>query len=373
MKRLKQFSSTLALISVAALAGCSNETTSTPTKTEVVRGVTVGVAKTSEVPDHLAVPGTVRAAQTSDVASQIMGNVVQIEVREGDRVERGKVLARIDAAQSRAAADQASAAAMAATKEATVADSQYALAETTLKRYQQLYDKKSVSPQEYDEVKARLEAALARREAAKASSDQAAAASKQAQTVLGYTSIRAPFSGLITAKKADPGTLATPGMTLFTIEDTSHFRLEVPVDENNLSALQRNKTVTIVLDALPGIEMKGNVSEIAPAAEAASRSFLVKINLPADNRLHSGLFGRALILRGTRKVLQIPSSAVVERGQLQAVFVLSESGIAQLRYVTSGSRFGDAVEILSGLQDGDKFVESPGNRDLSGKQIAAQP
>jgi RND family efflux transporter MFP subunit len=354
-------------------AGCSGATNVTPGSAEVLRGVSTSVAKAREIPDYLEVPGTVRAAQTSEIASQIMGNITQVEVREGDRVRRGQVLAMIDQAQPRAAANQAIAAAMAAAKEAAATDSQYALAETTLKRYQQLYDKKSVSPQEYDEVKARLEAAQARREAAVANRDQAAAAMQQAQTVLGYTAIRAPFTGVIVAKKVDAGALAAPGMALFTIEDTSRFRLEIQVDESNVAAVQKNKPVTVALDALPGAEMKGIVSDVVPAADPATRSFLVKIGLASDSRLHSGLFGRALIARGVRKAVLVPSSAVVERGQLQGVFVLSEAGIAQLRYISLGTPCADAVEVLSGLEDGEKFVQAPGNRDLSGKQIVAQP
>jgi RND family efflux transporter MFP subunit len=373
MTRMKPSLRNGAVLGLLALAGCSNETKVIPQATEVVRGVATSVAKTSEVADYLDVPGTVRAIQTSDVASQIMGNITQIQVHEGDRVGRGQVLAMIDQAQPRAGVDQANAAAMAAAKDVAVADSQYGLAETTLRRYQQLYDKKSVSPQEYDEVKARLEAARARREATSANRDQAAAAVKQAQTVLGYTAIRAPFAGVIAAKKVDAGTLAAPGMALFTIEDTARFQLEAPVDESNLAALQKHKAVTVILDALSRAELKGMVSEITPAADPASRSFLIKIDLPADSRLHSGLFGRALIPRGVRKALLIPSSAIVDRGQLLGVFVLSDTGMAQLRYITLGTHRGDAVEVLSGLQEGERFVQAPGTRDLSGKQISTQP
>lgn len=360
------------LLCAVTLAGCSSEPNVTPKSVEVMRDVSSSVAKIREIPDDLEVPGTVRAAQTSEIASQIMGNVTQVAVREGDRVGRGQVLAIIDQAQPRAAVEQTTAAAMAAGKETTAADSQFVLAETTLRRYQQLYDKKSVSPQEYDEVKARLETAKARRESAIASRDQAAAAVKQAQTVLGYTAIRAPFAGTIAAKKVDVGAMAVPGMPLFTIEDTARFRLEVPVDESNVIAVQKNKAVTVILDALPGAELRGIVSDIVPAADPATRSFLVKMALPPDSRLRSGVFGRALITRGLRKALLVPSSAVLDRGQLHGVFVISSAGIAQFRYVSLGIHFGDAVEVLSGLEEGEKFVQAPGHRELDGKRIAEQ-
>ena len=122
----------------------------------------------------------------------------------------------------------------AAEKEVSAADSDLALAESTLKRYQQLYEKKSVSPQEFDEIKARYQSAEARRDMARAGQAQANAALTQARTTLGYTQIRAPFSGVVTDKKADAGTLASPGMPIFTLEDTRSFRLEVTVDESDI-------------------------------------------------------------------------------------------------------------------------------------------
>jgi len=112
--------------------------------------------------------------------------------------------------------------------------------------------------------------------------------------------------------------------------------------------------------------------QIVPAADAASRSFLVKIELPADPRLRSGLFGRAQFSRGERQSLLIPRTAVIERGQLQGVFVLDQNKIATMRYVTLGKSYGDKVEVLAGLQGGERVVAKPGELDLNGKRIEAE-
>ena len=103
-----------------------------------------------------------------------------------------------------------------------------------------------------------------------------------------------------------------------------------------------------------------------------SRSFLVKIELPADTRLRSGLFGRAQFSRGNRSALLIPQTAVVERGQLQGVYVLDQNRIASLRYVTLGKAAGSVVEVLAGLQEGERLVAKPGEVDLNGKRIEVQ-
>ena len=119
-------------------------------------------------------------------------------------------------------------------------------------------------------------------------------------------------------------------------------------------------------------ELKGRVVEIVPAADAASRSFLVKIEVPSDPALRSGLFGRAQFSRGERSSLLIPRTAVVERGQLQGIYVLDQNKIAGLRYITLGKPSGAQVEVLAGLQAGETLIADPGSRELSGKKIESR-
>src|SRR5207253_5143955 len=130
--------------------------------------------------------------------------------------------------------------------------------------------------------------------------------------------------------------------------------------------------VSVAIEALDNAELKGKVVQIVPAADPASRAFLVKIELPTDTQLRSGLFGRARFSRGERQALLIPRSAVVERGQLQGVFVLDQDKVANLRYITVGKPSGSAIEVLAGLQDGERLVAKPGAVDLNGKRVEAE-
>jgi len=355
------------------LAGCANERRAATTPLETLSNVSVIAVQKTTVPDWLEAVGTVRATQTSQVSSQVMGNILEIRAHEGDRVQSGQVLAILDDAQSRSGTDQATAALNAAEKEVSGADSDFALAEATLRRYQQLYEKKSVSPQEFDEIKARYRSAEARRDMARAGQAQANAGLTQARTSLGFTRIHAPFSGVVTEKKADAGTLASPGMPIFTIEDTRSYRLEVTVDESELRQVRLGQASPVTIDALGNVSLSGKIVQIVPAAEPTSRSFLVKVGLPDDARLRSGLFGRARFSRGERTALLIPRTSLVERGQLQGVYVLDANQIAGLRYITIGKMAGEQIEVLSGLQDGEKLVAVAGDRDLSGKRIAIRP
>ncbi len=355
-----------------ALAGCSAEKKAAPAAAPAVRGVSVETVQPVTVPDWGATVGTVRAVQSSQLSSQIVANIVSIPVSAGMRVRQGQVLVALDAAQAHAAVQQASAAAAASQQEIAAADADYGLASSTLKRYQALYEKKSVSPHELDQVQAQEKAAAARREMSRAGHAQAQAALAQARTAEGYTRIRAPFDGVVTAKYADVGTLATPGMPLVAVEDTRRYRLEVSVDESQIADVRLGASVPVLLDALAGETMTGKVVQIVPAADPASRSFTVKVELPVDARLRSGLFGRAQFSHGERQAILVRRTAVIERGQLQGVYVVGADQVASLRYVTLGNATGAQVEVLSGLQAGDRVVLEPGARELDGRRIEAR-
>ena len=372
MKLASVVTAGLLLLALATLVGCSSERETASTAPETVSNVSVLSVQSANVPDLVEAVGTLRAAQTSELAGQMMANIVEIRVHEGDRVQRGQVLAVLDEAQPRAALDRATAADLASQQGIMAADSDLALAESTFKRYQTLYEKKSVSPQEFDEVKARYQAAEARRDMARAAQTQAKAALQQAHTALGYTRILAPFDGLVTEKKADVGALVSPGMPIFTVEDLHRYRLEATVNETDLRYVRMGQQAPVIIDAVGDRELKGRVVEIVPAADAASRSFLVKIEIPSDPALRSGLFGRAQFSRGERSSLLIPRTAVVERGQLQGIYVLDQNKIAGLRYITLGKPSGAQVEVLAGLQAGETLISDPGSRELIGKKIESR-
>jgi membrane fusion protein, multidrug efflux system len=360
----------LVLVALAGVPGCSDHRAAPAPKPETVIGVSVIAVQTSTVPQWLEAVGTLRAAQTSQVASQMMGTIVEIRAHEGDHVQAGQVLAIIDDSQQLAAVQQSTAASVAAQKEFDAADAELVLAAATLQRYRPLFEKSTVSPREFDEIRTRHASALAHREMARAGQAGAEAALTQARNALGYTRIRAPFAGVITEKKADVGTMAVPGMAIFTVEDTYRYRLEATVDESDLAVVHLGQEVSVVLDALGDAAFRGKIVQMVPAADPASHGFLVKIELPADTRVRSGLFGRARISRGQRTALLIPQTALVQRGQLHGVYVVDLNGAAHLAYITLGRTVGPQIEVLSGISDGEKLIAVPGDRDFARKQVA---
>jgi RND family efflux transporter MFP subunit len=321
-----------------------------------------------EWPDAYEATGTVRARTASVISSKVMAYVRQVAVQVGDRVKDGQELVTLDAQDLDANVRRAEAAEAEVRSAFPEADNNVAgakanldLAQSTFKRMEELNSKKSISSQEFDEASARLKSAQAAYAMARAKRTQIDSKLAQveqeiraARIMRDYTRIAAPFSGVVTAKSVEPGNLAAPGAPLLTIEREGAYRLEASVDESKLPFVRTGQTVEVALEALDR-HLTARVSEIVPAVDAASRAYTVKIDLPSLPNVRSGMFGRAWFPMGARKVVAIPAVAMVERGQLQSVFVIDD-GVARNRLVTTGRRRAKAVEVLSGLTEGEKVV-----------------
>ncbi|HWQ53523.1 MAG TPA: efflux RND transporter periplasmic adaptor subunit [Bryobacteraceae bacterium] len=368
------------------LAACGGEA---PTKTAAAPAApvavkTVAVATASWANSYEAT-GTVRARTTAVISAQVMGYVREVNVNAGDRVRAGQPLVTVDARdleanylRAEAGLEEARASMPEVENAAAAAKAQLELAQVTHRRMEDLFSKKSISNQEFDESTARLRAARANYEMALSKGHQVKARIAQAEQARsaaginrGYTRITAPFAGVVTAKSVDPGSLATPGAPLLTIEREGAYRMEAQVEESLLGSIKVGQPVAVALDTLPE-PMQSRVSEIVPAVDPGSRAYTVKIDLPPSGQLRSGLFGRALFPRGSRQVLAVPASAVTERGQLSSVMV-ADGGAAHTRLITTGRRNGADVEVLSGLSAGERLIYPvpPGLQD--GARVEVRP
>jgi RND family efflux transporter MFP subunit len=330
-------------------------------------------AETIELPSSFDAGGTVRARTTAAIASRILAPVVEVRVRAGDRVRSGTVLISLDgraiaADRARSEASLASAVegARAAEAEVQTAESAAALARTTLQRVRTLREKRSATEQELDQAvsaadaaQAQLHSARARSQAANAAREAARAASEGAAISGSYATLTAPFDGVVTMRSVDPGSMAAPGVPLLTIDDARAYRLEVPLDESRAVQVRSGQQAEVEITGASGSErMSGHVTEIA-RIDAASHSFLVKIDLPANPQLRSGAFGRARFAGPARRALTIPSSAAVRRGQISFVFVVDDRGRARIQPVSLGAELPERVEVLAGVREGERVVVSP--------------
>ncbi len=358
--------------SSALLAGCHEDETAQPAVIHTAQAQVVE-SRQLQVPVSLRSTGTIHARETAIVSAQVMGRIQQVLVREGDSVRAGQTLAVLDDAALLTTLAQAQAGLKAAQNGQAAAESDARLSASTLERYRQLEAQKSVSPQEMDEVSRRAEGAEARLDALRAQTDAARAQESGAHTMLGYTRLLAPFNGVVTARTADPGTLAAPGVSLLQIDQAGALQLDAAVDESSIGSVRKGMKVQVAIGGASSAEISGVVAQIVPAADPASHSFMVKIDLPSSARFHAGMYGVAEFANGMRQAIVVPHSAVILRGSLACAYVLDGHGIAQLRYLTLGATQDDLVEVLSGLSAGEKLVDTPADRDLAGKRIEARP
>jgi multidrug resistance efflux pump len=386
------------ILAAPSLTACSSGEAAGGTSGEPAIPATIAVAKHAPFVARYEAVGTVASKTTSPLASRIMGQVTAVRVREGDHVRAGQVLVEIEARDvaanvARAKASVAEAeqslveidrAVEAAVQALAAAAANRDLAKVTYERYAKLVEARAVSRQEFDEVEARYKVAAAELERATANVEmqrarrsqtlarieQARAESQGANVTLGYATIVAPADGIVVAKAAEVGMMAQPGVPLLTIENPSTYRLEASVEESRTARVELGAEVPVRIDALGGVDITGSVAEIMPAADPASRSVVVKIDLPATRGLRSGQYGVAAFPAGERVVTAVPRGALVERGQLAAVFVVDDSNVARLRFVTTGERSGDLVEILSGLDEGQRFVAENAGNLADGRKVA---
>jgi len=341
--------------SLAALGGCSNSHTQPPVAQQTLKGVPVVTVAASQQAQTVELSGTVRARTSALVSARIPGTVSLLQVREGDRVRKGQLLARLDAQEQAAQASAAGAGIDEAQRGLDEALAQRALADATLSRFKVLYDEQALTRQEFETRQTERDLAHQRVARAEARLRQARENARAAGTMAGYAQIIAPISGIITTKQVDLGATVFPGQPLFIIDDESSYQLELTVPESYATMVRPGTPIQVSLDTLQKT-VSTSVAELVPAADPGSRSFTAKANLRLSG-LKSGLFGRAtLTLDGTRATLLIPKQALFERGALTAVWSVDQHNTIRMRLVKVGKTAGGQVEILAGLSDGERIV-----------------
>ncbi len=352
------------------LAGCTRPGPAVHATPPVVQASLVKTIE-AQLPQGIPITGTVHAKETATISAQVPATITQVLVHAGDRVRAGQVLVLLDSAAMHAGLSQAISARQAVEMQQQAAATNAALAKSTLHRYEMLRRQNSVSPQEFDVVERHAQAAELQVRALNAQAAEARAAVASARTQLGYTELRSPYNGTVTARMADPGTLATPGMPILQIDRDGPLQLYASVDESLIGSVQLGMQMPVTVDGVTQT-ITGRVAEIVPAADPASRSFLLKLDLPHRPDMRPGMYATAEFPGASRSVILAPQSAVIERGSLSYVYALDANGVAQLRYVTLGHRHGNDIVVLSGLTAGEQLVNKPGDRDLAGRRIEVQ-
>jgi RND family efflux transporter MFP subunit len=370
---------------VVTLAACQSPAEKPAAKAAASLAASLGSVAAVDWPSTYEAGGVVRARQVAVVSSRVVAPVVEVRVKAGDRVTRGQVLIQLDAREVGAQAARASASASgmrlsleAAQAERRSAESAVVLARATHNRVKGLLEKNSATAQELDQAvatlagaEARLSGATARVAEVEAGLAAAKAGEEVASVSASYAVLTAPFDGLVSNRQVDPGSMAAPGVPLMTIEDTSAYRLEVRVDESRAQLVAPGTAAEVRIDRGSGGDegwVPATVAEVA-SVDPALHSFVVKLDLPRSTGLRSGVFGRARVMGPSERVLAVPASAVVRRGQLTLAFVVDAEGTARLRMLSPGRESQGRVEVLAGLKEGDRVVLTPPDAMADGTPI----
>jgi RND family efflux transporter MFP subunit len=365
--------------------------TSTPLR------VTTEIARKQGVDILRVFTGSIEPLENVTLTSRVMGQITQLTVQEGDRVKAGDSLVEIDVADIRAQSNQALAGVTMAQSNYQNSDARLQqslgqlveveaeLAEAQLgqRRMKILQSEGAVSQQLLDQANTRVQMLQARFEQIKAGISQSQAMMKEAQAQvsqaqaqvvqvsasLNYGTITAPFDAIVTRKHTEVGALAGPGQSLVTLESSDRLRFSTQVPEAMIAQIRQGQKVSVYIDAL-NREVSGTVSHIIPAADPTTRNFMVKVTLNGTAGLISGMFGRLKLTNptvatnstvakaGDRRALMISQTALVKQFGVTGVFKVV-AGQTNFQPITTGRVTGDAIEVFSGLADGDRIILQP--------------
>lgn len=327
MKFIKYFS--LIIITMFLTVSCGKKENNNKTQTAEAIPIEVTLVKKSSIDREVELVGNLLAWREANLGAQTTARIQKIYVDAGSRVKEGDLLFEMDDTQL------------------AQAKIQYQVAKDNYDRLKPLYETGSISQSQFDQVKAAYETA-----------------EKTYQLLLTNTQFRAPFSGVVTAKRLNDGEvfLLAPGgagaPTIVSLMQINPLKLILNVSENNLKDVKLNQTVEIRSDIFPNEVYKGSISRINPAVNPASRTFEVEVKIPnPDEKLKPGMYVRAKILIGkTEGIIVNRSAALKQLGSTAYYGFIVKDNIAKRVELTLGKEFDSQVEITSGLNEGDYLV-----------------
>ena len=310
-----------------------------------------------EVQRRLVLPGTAEPRTSAIVASEVAGLVIELKAREGDYLKKGAYIAQLRRRNIEL---------LLAAEEASLAESKarLELAERSLDRSQELFDSGVISRQQLDDAVSESDAWHGR-------VDQDEADIDRLQDGLKQSTIRAPFSGVVVREHVEAGEWLPVGGPVVEMLNLDELEVVVEVPAHHYRNVARGAPVTLRFDALPGLEVEGQVAAIIPRADARARTFPVKVLVPNhDNRIGAGMLAEASLAAGEALVsIVVPKDAVVRQGGGTVVWVIDEEGAVNPSPVQTGGATGIWIAVTGAVQPGQKVVTRGNERLRPGQKV----
>ena len=356
---LKKIVSTFSIVfsCLLLLSACEDKAPVSIKDSTVQHTLPVVQVKQEELPVYYQAIGTVISDKRVDISSHSSGYIKEILAKEGETVQQGQLLVKLDNSiiegniqQSKAARNKAQ------------SDLQDAL--TDLTRYEKLFKTGSVSDHALRKVRLR-------KRMAESALREVDATLKKALSQQQYSRIISPVQGIVVSRQKRVGDLAAPGITIMTIETVSNLLLESYVPESEINQVKVGQQVDVTIDALKQT-VKASVIRVIQAGNQFSRRFQVKLALPDTKGVFTGMFAYALFPVGSEKSAVIPALAIINRGGLDGVFVLDQQKKIYFRWLHLGRKIHDKVQVKAGLNAGEYIVAVANSQLREGDQITAQ-
>ncbi|TMP92601.1 MAG: efflux RND transporter periplasmic adaptor subunit [Verrucomicrobia bacterium] len=314
--------------------------------------VNIATAQRDAQPKELILPGTFDAFNQTTIFPRSNGYVKSWKVDIGDNVKAGQLLAEIEEPE----VDQ----------QLAQARAQQEIAKVTADRWRDLLDRKVVSKQEYDQNEKAYEAANANLQ--------------QLEKIQGFQQVVAPFTGKITARNIDVGTLVTAGTgnsgtPLFNMVQSDPLRVYVFVPQTNAASMREGLKAKILVQERPGQDFEGTVTRTAGALDPTSRTMQVEVQVPNhDGNLYAGMYGQVkFLLPDDNAPIVVPADAFVFRAQGPQVVTVTNDNRIHWQKISVGRDFGTQLEVLDGLAENTKVVINPNDDLVEGIQVQVKP
>lgn len=349
------------LSAFAVLASCSSDKNEIKDNAKPIE-VKLSNSATTDALGYAGASGKLVAKNSVNVSTRMMGYITSLRADVGDFVSAGQGLVSINNTDIQAKGGQANA-------QIAQAQANFNIAQKDFQRFQNLYNNQSASQKELDDMRARYEMA-------KANLDGARMMKNEVNSQYRYTNITAPISGVITAKYANQGDLANPGMPILTIESSGNLQAQVLVSEQDITLIKSGMPVKVLMKSTNN-EVTGTVAEISRSATNTGGQYLVKINVPQSRDYLPGMFVNVVfpfkrsgsVNQDFQESVTVPKSALVENGQLTGIYTVSSANTAMLRWIKTGKTLGDQVEILSGLNSKEPYIVSANGKLFNGAKV----
>jgi RND family efflux transporter MFP subunit len=320
--------------------------------------VDLATVSRADLSDKITIVGNLVGEATVEAVPKVAGRLQQINVRLGDRVSRGQVLAKIEDSEIRQQVKQAEASFNVAQATVRQREADVKFAQTNYERSRSLFAGQLLPQSSMDDADARQQAATAQLDLARAQFEQATARLEELRINLANTIISSPVDGFVGKRTLDQGAYVTPNSSFLSVVDIRVVKLLVNVIESDLRRISAGTAAVVQVDAYPGETFAGRVARIAPVLDPATRTASMEIEIPNSSfRLKPGMYARvSFIVEEHRQALVVPTNAVVDIEGKRGVFIPAEGDSAKFQVVLTGLEDADRTEIIEGLREGDQII-----------------